>query len=465
MTVLRCARTPSNAIPSSFRDPSGFLFTRDGCLYRQINRSYRDHYDRLMTSGLYDALQSAGLLIPHEEVDVEPEESSGAFRVIRPEPIPFISYPYEWSFSQFRDAALATLAIQQTALAHDMSLKDASAYNIQFRNGKPVLIDTLSFEIYPEGRPWVAYRQFCQHFLGPLALMAHGDVRLSQLLRIYIDGIPLDLASSLLPFRTRFRFSLLSHIHLHAKSQKRYADRRPKPTGRRMGKFALRALTDSLESAVGRLTWRPAGTEWADYYGDTNYGPGSFRHKQQLVSEFLDRVSPRTVWDLGANTGPFSRIAADKQAMTVAFDIDPAAVEKLYLDCVEQGEGRILPLLLDLTNPSAAIGWANRERMSLAERGPADTVLALGLIHHLAISNNVPLERVAAYLSRLCRSLIIEFVPKHDSQVDRLLVTREDIFDDYREDAFRSAFQAHFRTEDRRDIVDTDRVLYLMRTR
>jgi hypothetical protein len=204
---------------ASFRDPSGFLFSQGGILYRQINRSYADDYSRLMESGLYERLVKAGLLIPHVELDraersderseersrsaVEHSLNAEAFKIIQPERVPFISYPYEWSFSQLKDAALTTLSIHKRALKYNMALKDASAYNIQFVRGKPTLIDTLSFEKYKEGQPWVAYRQFCQQFLAPLALMAYRDVRLSQLLRVHIDGIPLDLASRLLPARTR----------------------------------------------------------------------------------------------------------------------------------------------------------------------------------------------------------------------------------------------------------------------
>jgi len=202
----------SVTIPSSFRDPSGVLFVRDGSIFRQVNTIYKDNYDHLMNSGIYETLVADKLLIPHEEVDIEGVNPDLAYKIIKPELIPFISYPYEWSFSQLKDAALATLRIQKRSVDFGMSLKDCSAYNIQFRNGKPVFIDTLSFEKYHEGQPWVAYRQFCQHFLAPLALMSCRDVRLNQLLRVYIDGVPLDLASSLLPFRTRFVFSLLSHF-------------------------------------------------------------------------------------------------------------------------------------------------------------------------------------------------------------------------------------------------------------
>ena len=208
-------------LPGSFRDPSGFLFRRGGTLYRQVNRVYREDYDLLLSSGLYDELAEAGLLVRHVTADIEPFIPDRSYLVIKPEEVGFISYPYEWCFSQLRDAALATLEIQKKAIDRGMSLKDASAYNIQFVRGRPTLIDTLSFEKYPEGRPWVAYSQFCRHFLAPLYLMSRKDVRLSSLLRVNIDGIPLDLASGLLPFRTRFRLPALLHIHLHARSEKK----------------------------------------------------------------------------------------------------------------------------------------------------------------------------------------------------------------------------------------------------
>lgn len=454
-------------LPSSFRDPSGFLFFRDGLLYRQVNALYKEDYEHLIDSGLYQVLVDAKLLVSHTEVskvDVGDARSDQAYKVIEPEWIPFVSYPYEWSFSQLKDAALLTIEIQKRALEFGMSLKDASAYNVQFRGCKPVLIDTLSFEKYREGRPWVAYRQFCQHFLAPLALMSYTDIRLGQLFRVYIDGTPLDLASSLLPFRTRFKFSLLSHIHLHAKSQAHFADKTEGASDRGMTRVSFLGLIDNLESAVKKLKWRAEGFEWADYYEHTNYSVDGLEHKKQIVAQFLEEVNPGTVWDLGANVGEFSRIASDRGAQTISFDIDPAAVEKNYRECVKEGKATILPLLLDLTNPSPAIGWENRERMSLLERGPVDTVLALALIHHLAISNNLPLGKVAAFFSRICRSLIIEFVPKSDSQVQRLLSTREDIFPNYTQPAFESEFAKHFTISSSGRIRDSQRTLYLMLT-
>ncbi len=461
-----------NKLAASFRDPSGFLFTREGELYRQVNQLYREDYDLLISSGLYPALAGEGLLVAHREVDIPPEDPGVAYKMIRPDPIPFISYPYEWSFSQLKAAALATLAIEKKALEFGVSLKDASAYNIQFVGSRPVFIDTLSFERYREGEPWVAYRQFCQHFLAPLALMSRCDVRLGGMLRLYIDGIPLDLASSLLPGKTRFSFSLLSHIHLHSKSQERHAadgageakSRVEKGKGK-VSKLAFRGIIDSLESAVRKMAWKAGGTEWGDYYGATNYSERAREDKKRRVGEYLSAISPGRVWDLGANTGIYSRLAAERGAYTVAFDVDPAAVEKNFLRARKTKEETILPLLCDLTNPSPGIGWANRERMSLLERGPVDAVLALALVHHLAISNNLPFFKIAEFFRGAGRDLIVEFVPKEDSQVRRLLATREDIFPDYDRESFERVFSDYFTIERSEKIADSERTIYLMRGR
>ena len=211
--------------PGSFRDRSGFVFLSEGQLLRQINKDYASTYDQIISSGLYSELIGKHFLIEHEEVSINNALSSDAYKVIKPRLIPFICYPYEWCFSAYKNAALLTLKIQKTAFEYGMTLKDASAYNIQFIDCKPILIDTLSFERYNEGEPWVAYRQFCQHFLAPLSLMSYKDIRLSQLMRVFIDGLPLDLVSGLLPFRTKTKFYLLSHIHLHSKAQTRYANK------------------------------------------------------------------------------------------------------------------------------------------------------------------------------------------------------------------------------------------------
>lgn len=458
-------RNDWSELAGSFRDPSGFLFVKGGILYRQVNQAYREHYDHLMSSGLYERLVKSGLLVRHEETTLAPAVPALAYKVIKPEPIEFISYPYEWCFSQLKDAALATLQIHKAAIEFRMILKDASAYNIQFRDGVPVFIDTLSFELVRDWKPWVAYRQFCQHFLAPLLLMARRDERFGLWLRIFIDGIPLDLASRNLPFRTRFAPGILTHIHAHAASQKHYASRTEKLKERRFSRTALLALTDSLESNIRKLKFHSKATEWGDYYQDTNYTAEGHEHKKRIIAEFLDVAQPGTLWDMGANTGLFSRIASSRGIRTVSFDVDPLAVEKNYREMAAKKETNLLPLVIDLTNPSPGVGWDNRERMSLEERGPADAAMALALIHHLAISNNLPFDRIAAYFRKICRFLIIEFVPKEDSQVRRLLVTREDIFGDYTLARFEEEFGRMFKILGAVTIRDSTRTLYLMQAK
>ena len=452
-------------IGGSFRDPNGFVFTAEGIVYRQVNESYRFHYDKLISSGLYDELVERQLLVSHtDSTEMRPVDSD-AYKVLLPQQAPFISYPYEWSFSQLKDAALATLAIQKRALAKGMILKDASAFNIQFVAGKPRLIDTLSFENYQDGGAWIAYKQFCQHFLAPLVLMSAKDVRLSQLLRIYIDGVPLDLAGSLLPKRTWLNSGIAMHLQLHARAQRRFSGgASPANAARqsRLGRKALTNVADSLRSTISELKWDHGQTSWSNYYSGDSYAEAGFEHKRELVGEYLEVAGPGRVWDLGANTGEFSRIASAREALTVSIDSDPGAVELNYLKTKRRKDVHVHPLLIDLTNPSAGIGWANEERDSLIDRCNADCVLALALIHHLAISNNLPLRKTAEFFAALAQWLIIEFVPKSDKKVGLLLASREDIFDEYVQDNFEAIYSETFEIVRKQTIRESDRTLYLM---
>ncbi len=455
-------------LPSSFRDPSGFLFWREGELFRQVNTVYRSDYDAVMASGLYAALVKERLLVEHEETAVPAVSPAEAYKVIHPARMPFISYPYEWCFSQLREAALTTLRIQQVALEHGLTLKDASAYNIQFRGHRPVLIDSLSFERYIEGEPWVAYRQFCQHFLAPLALMARVDVRLGKLMSAYLDGVPLDLAAGLLPWQSRLNPALALHIHAHAAAQKRLAGKsRPAArSGQRFSRNAFMALLESLRGAVRRLRWDPSKTAWAKYPESSgHYSSAAAQEKQRLVEAWLKLARPGLVWDLGANVGSYSRIAARQGCTVVAVDADPGATERNFLEAARTQDERVLPLWVDLVNPSPSLGWAGRERDSFLGRGPADLVLALALVHHLAISNNVPLPSLAEFLGRLCSWLIVEFVPKDDPQTRLLLASRKDIFTAYDQEHFEAAFGAAFEIREASSIPDSRRRMYLMRKR
>ena len=446
---------------SSFRDRSGFLFYYENEIYRIINFSYKKQYEKFMNSELYQKLEEKNLIISHSEIE-NLDIDCDYYKIIKPEKIPFISYPYEWSFSQLKDAALLTLRIQKAAMKYGMTLKDGSAFNIQFHNGHPIFIDTLSFEIYEEGQIWKPYKQFCQHFLAPLALISKKDVRLNLLSKTFIDGIPIDLAAKLLPKTTFGNFGLMAHIHAHAKSQKHYEDKDAKIKQKTLSKRSFEGLIESLKSSIEKMTWNENNTEWGDYYSDTNYTEKSFEEKKQFISLTIDQVKPKLVWDMGANTGVFSRLASTKGINTISYDIDPLAVEKNYLSSSQNSEQNILPLILDLTNPSSGIGWNHDERMSIIQRGPADMVFALALVHHLAISNNVPLNKLAEFFSQISKFLIIEFVPKSDSQVKRLLLTREDIFENYDEKNFEIEFSKFFKIINSKKILDSERTIYIM---
>jgi ribosomal protein L11 methylase PrmA len=448
--------------PASFRDPSGFVFERDGILYRQVNQSYQEDFRQLMSSGLYAELASSGALIAHQEVSIPPPVPAIAYKIIQPQRIPFLSYPQEWSFGQLQDAALLLLQIQTVALNHGMILKDASAYNVQYINGRPVLIDTLSFERRTEGTPWIAYRQFCEHFLAPLALRSIVDGRLLNLQAARTDGIPLDLTAKLLPWKAKIKRGLLLHIYLHSAFQRRFED---SPAGSRRSTVSLPALlelTRSLELSVSKLRCPLSRGPWSSYYETCTYTSADAAAKQDFVRRHTSRPSVRTVWDIGANTGTYSKIASSLGSFVVAADSDPQCVEQLYRKCVAEGEKKILPLIVDLSNPTPSIGWDNLERESFLGRGSTDMIYALALMHHLAIANNLPFTRIAAAFSRKARYLITEFVPKTDPQVQRLLRSRRDIFELYSQEGFESSFGNYFRTLGTEVLSESGRILYAM---
>jgi hypothetical protein len=442
----------STAEESSFRDPAGQVIIENGTVLRQLNSVYMAEYRYLMSSGLYGELAGKGLLIPHTEM-----KAQGNVTTIIPERVKFISYPYEWCFSMLKEAALSTLEINRIALSHNMLLKDASAYNMQWHNGKMTLIDTLSFMRYDGSEPWVAYRQFIEHFLAPLLLMKHRDASLVKLLEVHLDGIPINLAVKLLPGWLRLKPSLMMHLYAQNLA----------PSGKRvwhdvkMPRRNLEALLDSLEGLVRGLGYKPKSA-WSEY-DQCSYTHKAEESKMRLVSamvHLLPYVQRGTLCDLGANIGIYSSLAKiEGYKMVVAIDKDH--------DCVEYGYSytarklNILPLVFDITNPSPAIGWEGKERKSLLDRLQVDTIMALALIHHLCIGNNTPVGRVASMLAGHCKNLIIEFVPPEDPKAQLLAGSR--VFPPYTRELFELEFGKHFDIVNRADIEDSFRSIYLMR--
>ena len=433
-------------VGGSFRDPSGRVLVDGDRLLRTVNPCFREHWERASSSGLLASLVERGLLVPFEACD--PVE--GAWKTLEARRIPFVSYPYEWCFSQLKDAALLTLELQRIALEQGMILKDASAYNVQFLGSKPIFIDLLSFEVWKEGAPWAAYRQFCMHFLAPLALCSRLGLWCGAFSRLWTDGVPLGHACRLLPWRSRLSPSLALHLFAHARMEARHADGRAstvKARNVRLSRKALSNLALSLLETVEAQRNPGHATQWGDYYAGTSYDEEAESAKARLLEEEAAERGGGIAVDLGANTGRYSRVLAPHFDLVLSVDMDPLAVERNYVSLKKDGPPNILPLVLDLSNPSPDMGWGGVERDSFSRRCKADFLAALALIHHLVIAAGIPMDHVASHCASLLPSggrLVLEFVPKEDSQVRRLLCSREDVFQDYDLPGLQAAFAPHF---------------------
>ncbi len=451
---------------SSFRDADARIVSVDKKLVRVIYKSYKINYEKLVISGLLKDLQTSNLLVNHTEVSDTEMNDPSVFKIIEPTLIPFISYPYEWSFTQFKEAALLTLNIQLKALEKGLSLKDASSYNVQFNAGSPIFIDTTSFEEYVDGAPWVAYKQFCQHFLAPLLFFKYNNPALVKLLWSNIEGVPLNAAASALPYKTKFNFFVWSHIHYHAKLETKYqADNSIKTKKIVLPKSRLTAFILFLKSGIEKLELPKTQTEWSEYYKTFSYSNQSFDQKKQLVKTFLIETKANNVLDVGCNEGEFSVVASQVANNVVGVDFDYLVIEKLHKAIKQSEIKNILPLVVDFSNPTPAIGWANTERLSFYQRANFDTVMALAVIHHLAIGNNVPLSKIAELFALIAKNLIIEFVPKNDSQTQKLLITKKDVFSNYTLDGFKNEFEKYFSILKSEKINESERVLFLMTKR
>lgn len=446
----------------SFRDPSGFVFKKGKDIFRQINPIYFDNYKKLIGSGLYENLVEKALLVPHNEISRDNDKI-----IIQPEKINFIVYPYEWSFLQLKDAALLTLKIQREALKKGMTLKDATAFNVTFNKGRPVFIDTLSFERYIEGKPWKAYGQFCSFFVAPLVMCKYVGPDSTTLLARYIDGLPLDFVCAALPLRSRLKPLALFHIHMLAKYQKKYLGRFAASREAGVSKAKLLAILDGLYEGIRTLSPNLT-TEWEDYYSITNYDESSFQEKKRLVYDLIEDSGATTIWDVGGNDGTFSRGALENTRVNFAYvsDVDGNAVNSNYAMIREHGEKNLLPFVADFANPSPGIGFDNRERESLTSRlknADIDLILALAFIHHITLTNNISFDMSAAYFANISRKLIIEFPDVDDSWVDKLLSSKREFrghFSFYGIENFEKEYSKYFTLKCKRPIKGTRRTIF-----
>ena len=451
--------TDTEVNPASYKDSAGFIFTHKQQSFRQVNQSYASRYDCLMQSGLYALLTGKKMLISHTEVAAIATGEGGAYKTLLPEQLEFISYPYEWAFAMLRDAALLTLQVNLLAIQKGMILKDASAFNVQFQHGRPVFIDTLSFELFDETKPWIAYPQFCRHFLFPLLLNHYCGFEAQQLLGIYLDGLPAAFTAKLLPFATRFKLGTALHVHLQSRVGK------VKQAGQSGGKFdrgKTERLLLHLQSVITKLKYPSQKTTWNDYYSSTITSQQYLKEKEDVFLEMMQSLPVKKALDFGANDGHFSRLLAGLGISVVAADFDGACINRLYEQTRETGSLNIIPLMVNISNPPPATGFNNKERPAFLQRIKADLVVALALIHHLHFTENLPLAKMADMFHHITeRYLLIEFVPPADEKVT-VIAERKGATDEmYNEALFEHAFKTRFRILQKR-ALSAGRILYLM---
>lgn len=446
----------------SFRDPRGRVYSHDGRIFRTITPKAQGDYRKLVESGLYSRLVDKHWLTATVELAISDEQTGGL--VVEHERLPFVSYPYEWTFSQLKAAALHQLAVHLEALNHGLTLSDASAYNVQFIDANPIFIDLLSFRRYEEGMLWVGHRQFCEHYLHPLLFTATFGISFNHWLRSSIEGLSGQDLVSLMPLHHKLSPRTFLNVTLPCWLQRSSSNNNAaiqRASKARLSKATLEFMLRSLRDWVSGMNPKVGNTTWGDYYeASHNYSDSESRAKHRIVSEFITRWAPTMVWDMGCNTGEFSETALSAGATRViGFDFDQMALEGAYRRAKER-KLAFLPLFQDAANPSPDHGWNGVERKSLMSRRNADALIALAFEHHLAIGRNIPLDQLIAWLVSLAPVGLVEFVPRGDSNLDRLLRHREDIFDDYTEDNFRSAIEAVAQV-DRVDVVSASgRKLY-----
>jgi SAM-dependent methyltransferase len=456
--------------PSSFRDPDSRVVEANGAVLRLLSQQGFRDWQALEASELFRKAVADGKLVgtklegdhgglPEGLVD-------GAAAVLRHEVVPFVSYPYEWTFAMLKDAALLQLELLRAALDENLILKDSSPYNLQWHGARPVFIDVGSFERLREGEPWVGYRQFCMLFLYPLLLQAYRDVPFQPWLRGRLDGIEPQQCRDLMSVRDLFRAGVLAHVVLHARLERRNADskRDVKTELRKAGfrKELIVANVKRLQALVAKLEWKPGASAWSDYGSRAHYTDADTTSKDEFVRRVAAQRGWKLVWDLGCNDGRYSRIASEHARTVVAMDADAAVVDGLYRSL--RGEERILPLYVDVADPSPPLGWRAAERRTLAERGTPDLTLCLALIHHVSISGNVPIRELLDWLRSLESVLVIEFPTRDDPLVQRLLARkREGTHPDYDRRFFERTLGERFDVDSQQELSSGTRILYVAR--
>ncbi len=459
-----------HAEPGSFRDRDSRVFYDSlGDVLRSLSRDGLDDWQALASSHVYSRFSEAGHLVTTELVEAEPSGRNGWSALLRHERVPFISYPYEWTFSMLKDAALLELDLVLAGLEEGLILKDASPYNVQWRGPRPVFIDIGSFERLRPGEPWAGYRQFCMLFLYPLLLQAYRGVPFQPFLRGSLEGIEPAVCRRLFSVRDLLRRGVISHVLLHERLERQNGNRagtvRKELEAAGFGTELIKANVARLRKLVGRLDLPASESTWSGYGSCNTYADEESQRKAELVATTARAVGPRLIWDLGCNDGRYSRIAAEHASYTLAIDADQVTIDRLYRSLVTEGERSILPLVVDIADPSPALGWRGLERKTLVERGRPDLVLCLAVVHHLAITRNIPLQSILDWLRSLESTLLVEFPGSEDPMVRRLLgAKRPGTHVDYERETFERLLAERFTVECAIELSST-RTMYRARPR
>lgn len=444
---------------ASFRDYHSIICYENDVIKRLIHKDYLPHYLQLINSGLYNCLIEKKLLVVHKEntSNLNPDYPIE----LVPDKVPFISYPYEWTFNQLKDAAILTLEINRISLEHGMILKDASAFNIQFIGPNPIFIDTASFVKFEEGQAWLAYQQFCRHFLAPLALSHYGDIQLRKLILSNIDGISLDLCKKMLPLKSCFNSGIFLHIWLNALGQKpTKRQRENKKLLFTQSKQKLLAVQENLLSTIKSLNSQHYKSQWTDYYENTNYTKNGENQKEKYLYLMTKSLNISSILDLGANEGRYSRLLAKHVDFVLSTDYDEMAIAKNYNIAKAEAIENLQTLHLNIVNPTPAIGFVNQERKSFLERVGIDLVLALALVHHLSITHDLSFEQLARQLAQMGKYLIIEFPPREDEKVIIIAHGKPNQYKNYHRENFEAAFGKFYHLKSSQTIHENNRILY-----
>lgn len=450
--------------PGSFRDRTARVFYRDDQVFRGLSEPALRNWLRLDGTRFFHELVDQGKLVATELVEDPTLDPDGAWAgVLRHATIPFVSYPYEWSFGMLREAALLQLELIEAAVDEGMILKDASAFNVQWDGRRPVFIDIPSFEVIEPGSPWVGYEQFCQLFLYPLMLQAYHDIPFHPLLRGCLDGIDAATCWAMLSRPDLVRPGVFKHVFLQSKAQMRFRDTSGNVKSElRDAGFStelIKANVRGLIKVVRKLSWNPPESGWVSYTECAHYDSVARESKSAFVRRALVAERRNLVWDLGCNTGEYSLLAAEHADLVIAMDTDHQSIDRLHRR-LSSGPDNILPLVGNLADPSPALGWKCMERKTLEERGKPDLVIFLALIHHLVIRANIHVDELVNWLGDLRADLVIEFVEKSDPMVQRLLQNKEDLYADYDRINFERCLAMRFEIDRTAAICDGNRTLY-----